>query len=855
MPIPIMTRSAVAMLLCSLSVAVHAVADNTARHAINIPAQELSTALQQLSRQSGTDLIYRPEQVRGLKAHGAVGEFSTQQALVRLLQGTDLTVSEDSSGALLIAAPMASSPSGSEGETGQAQGSDRPPTDSGEVGKNSSHEFRLASVDQAGTGSQLDHPSSSSGLALEEIVVTAARRRESLSQVGSAVSAISGDVLLQRSSDSLQDYVAFIPGVSLTSQGAAGYGVVAIRGIAPQGNGATTATYVDEIPVGASGATTRSGFFTTDLDPEDLQRVEVLKGPQGTLYGASSMGGVIKYVTKDPNLTGTEVSLFEEGNYTQHGDPGGKIRGSWSTALIDGVLGLRASAYYRYDPGFINDIGVQGSGVGGVNATGARLALLYKPADALSVKLTAMFQKTRQGGLSVVDTNTTDYAPTYGAYRQLRYEREGLEENTRIFSAEIHYHFGLFDLLSATGYSRIDPKGLADDTASFEAYGLGPVSPANPAQDVSRDNTQKVTQEFRLTSERIGIAEFMLGAFYQHEKDHFNFVDTLTLSPDTHFAIRTGDGTLSEYAGFFDTTLYLAPKFDLTLGYRYSRIDQSQTQSSGGELYNPGNPNVLRQTSQTFSEGPSTYLAAARYHVNDDLLLYARAASGYRPGGGRALPPGTPPGFADFYTSDKLWSYEVGEKLKAWEGRLTVDADAFYIDWSNIQAQEPVPGTPFLLNGNAGKAHSRGLELQTAFVPVRGLTVGANGAYTDARFKQTVPGVANDGDTLTYVPRFAGAAYAQYTQPIHSGWNGVFEGDYKYEGYRVDTYRVPLPGYGVWNVRCGVQSDRWQINFYVKNVTDKYARAGSNGGGGGLLPYFFAIETPRMFGISFQQHF
>lgn len=855
MPTSIMTRSAVAVLLCSLSVAVYAVADNTARHAINIRTQDLSVALQQLSRQSGTDLIYRPEQVRGLKTHSVVGEFSTQEALVKLLQGTRLTVSEDPSGALLIAAPMASSAPSSEGETGQAQGNGQPLPGAGEVGKSSSQEFRLAQVDQANTGPRLDRQSSSSGLALEEIVVTAARRRESLSQVGSAVSAISGDTLLERSSDSLQDYVAFIPGVSLTSQGAAGYGVVAIRGIAPQGNGATTATYVDEIPVGASGGTTRADFFTADLDPEDLQRVEVLKGPQGTLYGSSSMGGVIKYVTKDPNLAGTEVSLFEEGNYTEHADAGEKIRGSWSTALIDDVLGVRASAYYRYDPGFVDDIGVQGSKVGSVNATGARLALLYKPVDALSVKLSAMFQETRQGGLSVVDTNTTDYAPTYGPYQQLRYEREGLDESTRIFSSEIHYHFGLFDLLSATGYSRLDPTGLADDTAGFEAYGLGPVSPANPAQDISRDDTEKVTQEFRLTSARLGIAEFMLGAFYQHEKDHFNFIDTLTLSPDTNFAVRAGDGTLSEYAGFLDTTLYFSPKFDLTLGYRYSRIDQSQTQSNGGELYNPVNPNVLSETSQTFSEGPSTYLAAARYHVNDDLLLYARAASGYRPGGGRALPPGTPPGFADFYTSDKLWSYEAGEKLKAWEGRLTVDADVFYIDWSNIQAPVLVPGTPFQLTGNAGKARSRGLELQTALVPVRGLTVGANGAYTDARFIQSVPGVANAGDTLTYVPRFAGAAYAQYMQPIHNGWNGVFEGDYKYEGYRVDTYRVPLPGYGVWNARCGVQNDRWQVNLYVKNLTDKYARAGSNGSGGAPLPYYFVIETPRTFGISFQQHF
>src|SRR6201999_3995756 len=203
-------------------------------------------------------------------------------------------------------------------------------TGSEEVGKRTSQDFQLARVDQADAGSPVERSSYASDIRLQEIVVTAARRAESLSEVGSAVSAISGDELLQRSADSLQDYVAFIPGVSLTSQGASGYGVVAIRGIAPQGNGASTATYVDEIPVGASGATTRSAFFTADVDPEDLQRVEVLKGPQGTLYGASSMGGVIKYVTKDPNLTRTEATTAEDFNYVEHGAGGVKVRGSVS---------------------------------------------------------------------------------------------------------------------------------------------------------------------------------------------------------------------------------------------------------------------------------------------------------------------------------------------------------------------------------------------------------------------------------------------------------------------------------------------------------------------------------------------
>jgi iron complex outermembrane recepter protein len=836
---PMSVRLSALVSACLLSAAALAVADPG--KAVNVQPGDLVPALESLAKQYGVDVIYPSKQLEGMKTQGVVGTYEPRAALQQLVRGTALAVTERPGGYIVapVSAP-ANGPSDPAASRAQKEGK-----------TSSSSAFRL---DRG--GSRESEGSAEYGrLQLEEVIVTAARRAESLSQVGSAVSAISGDVLLESSANGLQDYIAFLPGVSLTSQGAAGYGVVAIRGIAPQGNGAATATYVDEIPVGASGATTRSAFFTADIDPEDLQRVEVLKGPQGTLYGASSMGGVIKYVTKDPNLTRTESTSSEDFNYVQHGSGGLKVRGSLSVPLIDGQLAIRASAYYRHDPGFIEDIGLQGRGVGRDNNLGGRITLLFAPNDAVSVKLSASVQNNRQVGLSVVDTNVEDFAPTYGAYQQLRYQREGLSENTRLYSSEIHYRSGHFDLLSATGFSQLYPTGYADDTQAFQTYGLGPVTADNPAQDVSNDYTKKLTQEFRLTSDRLGIAELMLGAFYQHEKDHFSFVDTLTLAPDVNFAHRNGDGTLSEYAGFLDVSLYFSPKLDLTLGYRYSRIQQHTAQGNGGELYNPDDPEAVATHSQSFSEGPSTYLVAARYHLNDDLLFYARAASGYRPGGGRVIPPGVTLDLARFYTSDKLWSYELGTKLEGLDNRLTVDADAFYIDWTNIQTQIPIPDTFYIINGNGGSARSRGLELQVAYVPVKGLTVGTNGAFTDAKFTSTVPGVATDGTSLTYVPRFNGAAYAHYLHPITNGWNASVQGDYHYEGYRVDTYRVPLPGYGVWNTRVGAQNDRWQVNFYIRNLTDKYGRAGSNGGGGGFLPYQFVIEQPRTFGVSFIERF
>jgi outer membrane receptor protein involved in Fe transport len=849
-------RSTLAAIACAMSLSAYAMADQPRQ--IDIQGGELFQALLQLSNQYGADLVYRPEQVHGVKTNGAHGNFTSEQAVTKLLEGTRLQLKTDSTGAMIITSPG----------TTDTQAAGQPNKE--ETQKKSYWDrFRVAEVDQGASpksysrsvGGENDSSSSSQdsdtgpAIRLEEVIVTASKRQEEIGQVGGAVSAISGDTLAERSADSLQDYVAFIPGLSLQSQGAAGNGVVTIRGVAPQGAGATVATYIDESPVGASGNTTESAFFTADLDPSDLERVEVLKGPQGTLYGASSMGGVIKYVTRAPSLTTTQITTSEDFNTMENGGSGVKVRGSVSTPLVDEVLGVRASAYYRHDPGYIDDVGYGGNGQGRDNNRGGRLSLLYQPMDALSIRLNATVQQNNTIGLTVQDTDLATGRPVYGPLKELRYEPEGLIEGTRLYSAEVNYRLGHFDLVSATSYSSIKPKGLGDDTLGFQTYGLGPVTPQNPAIDTSNNFARKLTQEVRIVSDRIGIAEGMVGGFYQDEHDHFVLIDTLTNTPDVNFATREGDGTLKEYAAYANGTLYFSPRFDVTLGYRHSTISQDLSGYHTGLLFNPVNPDQITTNAQSFSEAPSTYLAAARYHFSDDVLAYARAASGYRPGGGRTLPPGTPPGWADYYTSDKLWSYEAGLKVKGLEGRFSADVDAFWIDWSNIQSMVPIPNTFYITTGNGGTALSRGLELQTAYLPIRGLTLGMSAAFVDAHFTQTVPGIVENGQTLTYVPKLSGAAYGEYSWPLVSGWNGLVAGDYQYQGNRLDTYRVYLPAYSLWGAHAGVRNDRWQFTLYVKNLTNKEVPVGTNGGGGFPLPEYYVMQTPRIVGVTFTQKF
>jgi outer membrane receptor protein involved in Fe transport len=308
-------------------------------------------------------------------------------------------------------------------------------------------------------------------------------------------------------------------------------------------------------------------------------------------------------------------------------------------------------------------------------------------------------------------------------------------------------------------------------------------------------------------------------------------------------------GALTEYAVFSNATLYLGSKFDVTLGFRDSHISQTRLRRAEGLLYNPTDPSVFTTSYQKFTESSNTYLASARYRVTDDTLLYARAASGYRPGGGRTVPAGAPAGFLDYYTSDSLWSYEAGFKMRELQGRLTLDTDAFWINWSNIQTLQPVGG--LTVDGNAGTAMSRGVEAQIDYVVFKGFDVGMNSAFTDAHFTQSVANIdVTDGERLYFVPKWTATAYTEYSRPVAGGWRGFAGGDYQYQSQRLDSNRNPLPSFSIWNVHFGVRNDQYRANFYVNNLTDKIALTGSNNGSVSGAPHGFAINTPRTFGVT-----
>ena len=695
---------------------------------------------------------------------------------------------------------------------------------------------------------------------LREIVVTANKREENLQNIGAGISVVSDARLDQLQANNLADYLQEIPGINLQTYGAPGWGAIEIRGISPQSVGATVSTYIDNIPVGGSSAVSEGGSYLPDMDPADLQRVEVLKGPQGTLYGASSLGGVIKYVTKQPSLTETEGNVSEEFEHIDHGQFGGKVRASFSTPLTD-ELAVRVSGYYRWIPGYVDDLGVGGQDANHGHDWGLRLTALWKPTSDLTVNINAMEQQLRQDAYNNVDLDATTFRPLYGALSQLRYSPEIFAYRTNLLSAEVNYQQPYGTFLSATSFSSIRPTQTEDATAYFVGFpnGSSTIAPDNPLGYTGHHDDQQETEELRFTSNRIGNFEFLAGGFYQHESlnDGAEFTEYLEGGrvPDTVDPPLGGyerGGSLWEAAGFVNATYYIVPSLDVTFGYRYSEIGQHRSSWIRGTIYE-GSPSAVEFDDLSTTQSSDTYLAGARWRITEDVMVYLRAASGYRPGGVRSPLPGGPSDFSLQYTSDSIWSYEAGLKTQWLDGRLTVDTDVFWINWDNIQALVTIG--PFNTDGNGGHALSRGVEMQAAYVPVRGLTLHGNLSFTDAFFKSADSSVlvTEAGQRLFYVPELQGAFSADYNWPIGNLEANV-GGGWSYTSDQYDTTNFLLPSYSLVNAHGGVKWGTYSVNLFVKNLTDKRAIVGDTGYAP-TNPYTVTITQPLTVGIAFSQHF
>ena len=681
-----------------------------------------------------------------------------------------------------------------------------------------------------------------------EIVVTAQKREQREIDVPQSVSVFTADELRSVHAVRLDDYYNRIPGAAI-NEAQAGQARLILRGINTGSDATTVATYVDETPYGSATSLANGGTLTPDLDPGDLARVEVLRGPQGTLYGANSLGGLLKYVTVAPSTAAIHAAAQVGVEGVDHGGTGWSERASLNIP-VSSELAVLGSGFYRDDAGYISDPH-NGKNVNSDRAYGGRFSALFKPTDKLTLRANVLLQNIDSDAPNTVDVNPGTLTPAIGRYVQSHIVSQPSDIAYRVYNGTGTYDFGPVTLLSASSWGNLRQNEVQDATGL-----LG--TPSSIGETVIQ---QRFTQEVRLASSKPGWLDWTIGGYYTRERDTID--QNLGFNSAVNGQVTMGGLELvhlptfyREFAGFANGTIHFSPMFDLTLGGRYSHNKQSSAEVVGGLLV-PGGASYIGNS----SDGVFTYSVAPAFHPNTDTTIYARVAKGYRPGGPNVIPALAPGNVPRQFGPDTTVNYEIGIKSELIHRLLSVELTGFYIDWNKIQLLEAVSG--FGVNVNGGKARSKGVEFSGSLTPATGLTLSANGAYVDAYLTQDVASLgATSGAELPYTAKFSGTLAADYEHPLGGGLDGTIGVSWRYTGHRESGFTTApvaqypsgqyrLPAFSQIDAHAGITYGHFRLDAFVRNLTDRRGilNVGTLGTAeNGAIPV--AIVRPRSIGAT-----
>ena len=729
------------------------------------------------------------------------------------------------------------------------------------------HCFALAAV--TSTASLVAGPALGAAGELEEIIVTAQKQEQKLSETPLSVTALSAKDLNALGATQFRDFANTVPGLQFSTTGV-GSTQVNLRGITSGDNvSPTVGIYVDEVPYGSSTAFAGGAQLALDVGLFDISRVEVLRGPQGTLYGASTMGGLLKYVTTVPNLHDFGGTARAGLSTTEHGGVSYDAAAAVNLPFASDKAAARVSGFYSHDGGYVDNIALNKDDVNQSDVYGGRGDVLFQPTDQLSVRLTAYSQDITRDGRSTVDYDYATAKPVNGGLDQEMVVTEPFDQSFQLMSGTVVYDFGSVALTSVSSYqslsndSRIDASDLYTPLFNLLLSDLLGVTFGPTAVKYGID-TDKFVQELRLAGTGPTI-DWLLGGFYSTE-DSTQHQLVQTWNPDgTPLVIPVPGGmatiklpsSYDETAGFGTVTWHATSKLDIAGGLRYSHNKLTQEQIASGLL-------VSANPEKSSSEDVTTYLANLRYLANDNLMGYLRFATGYRPGGpnfvlndpetGEPLAPPT-------FESDKLKSYEGGIKVSTADRRFSADAALYLIDWQNMQVVANING--FGVIANAGTARSTGAELTLTALPVPALTMVGAFAYIESRthggcsgpgrqrwrFPAQYAGLHRRGlRRLRFRrqrPREHGGAVVRYVSDRVSGWDEGSQPQYD------------VPSYTTVDIRGSFAFGNATARLFVRNLFDERGQLSADtltvlpfGG-----PVQVSIMQPRTYGVSIDVNF
>ena len=797
----------------------------------NIPRQSADDSLPAFGQQANITVVYPFEDAAKHHTNRLYGNYSLKEGIYILLKGSGLHAELSADGHLIIS---------SDDVYGDGMMNSK---------KNilaSTIAFFVGAGGMApGVFAQADDAAAQQS-EIDEIIVTASKRGagQSIQDTAMAISALSGDTIEKRGLVGMDDYLRTLPGVSMQDRGA-GQNSIVIRGLSadPQSGDGTTGIYFGEAPLSGLGTPSSAGEAgNADIKLVDVERIEVLRGPQGTLYGSDSMAGTVRVIPVAPSLQEVEGKLMTR--YSQTGEQGGDntmIQGVINVPLIEDTLAVRAVAYRFDNSGFIDNVAVSQpvaglsettgtfggvandrDDIGSDEYTGFRLSMLWKPADSLDVTLSYLHQEIEQDGVPEVNLDLT------GDYQQRRFNTgeegngfEFLDNEIDVASLVLNYDLGWGSLSSATSWVDYNST-LQTDFTHLSAL-LGPTFINRPYYADSAKDTEVFVEELRLNSQLDGPLQFVAGLYYEDREDVVDIAfpwsgDATLDSGNLQDVIRAR--TADQKALFGDVSYAINDQFTATLGGRYFDYEKDESvlfTFLGSPVVFP--PEVTSDTGQT-------YKANLSYTPNEDILLYGQWVEGFRLG--RGLPPNLTCEAQGIIAPDRLESdtsenMELGFKTSLADSRININVAVYRIDWEGI----PIlinRGSNCFTTENAGKAKSEGIELEFQGRLSANLHVGLTASYGES----TLVGDSNigdDGDNLPGSADFNASLDIQYDFAL-AGYDGFIRVDYAYISEYFNSVKegesgsLAAGGFGQFNMKSGINFDQIDLDVFVNNLTN-----------------------------------
>ncbi|HKJ73463.1 MAG TPA: TonB-dependent receptor [Alphaproteobacteria bacterium] len=743
--------------------------------------------------------------------------------------------------------------------------------------------------------------------ALPEVMVTAQRRSESLANVPISVSAFSQARMDMQGVRKIDDLARLTPGISFARADARNglASNIAIRGISSTAGSSTTGIYIDDTPIQSRSL----GYSAFNSFPEvfDVERVEVLRGPQGTLFGAGSEGGTVRFITPQPNLDKFSAYARSELGYTESGDPSYEAGAAIGAPIVQDKVGFRISGWYRRDGGWVDRVdwdrtthaptNTLDNNSNWQNSIVLKAALTFAPSENLSITPSIYYQDLRLNDTPSYWAVLSD--PSNGKFNNGNALAAVSKDKFVLPSLKIELHLGGVDIVSNTSYFDRHNHSI-NDYSAFEAgiWAANAFFPAGFYAPTNQYNVQKNwTQEVRFQSANDDARlTWVIGGFFTHAHQSARQFVQDTFLPAL-FQANTGipfnaffgqglvdglytfvadpiEATDKQIAGYGQADLKVTDKLTLTAGIRVARTTVDAQAKYRGPVVGP---DVADSGSQ--KESPITPKGSISYKIDADNMVYASVAKGYRIGGYNprvGLPCGGQlaslglPAAPQLYSSDHVWSYEVGSKNSFAGGRLRVSSSAFYVDWGNIQQQVALNSCGFTFVTNLGSATSKGVDFQVEVEPVDDLVISLSFGYTNAKFDQTVQGgpaattnLVTKGDHIPGSP-WTGAFSAQYNftafgdhdsfarvdYQYQSGQSGITPGTNPTNGTFNPSNLFLLPETNLLSARIGTKLSDVDLSIFVNNLLNSHTILSQSTPPGPVILYQRTTFRPRTVGLT-----